>query len=194
MEPNTHSQCDSRMFLNVTSRLEMHSKNQWITNLTRKITHTHTKCWYAVRYLESKFFVFNLLNYKIQQTSSHWTQDSLVHSINSHNMNERFSFKESYAYLNSGNTQSVWNSGYSKNFYKEQIITSLWHYWCYTHTHTPVLGAWGEISAVAEILDCPNVRTLSCLKIQHRNMREVISFPPMSLEGRYTTTFRSTNK
>jgi hypothetical protein len=59
--------------------LNIHSKNQWIPNWTRKITHTHThthtytKCWYNIRYLLSKFLNIHLLNYDVWQTRSHWT-------------------------------------------------------------------------------------------------------------------------
>jgi hypothetical protein len=62
--------------------LNIHSKNQWIPNWTRKSTHTHThtqthkdtqKCYYTVGYLVSKFLNFHLLNYNVEQTRSHWT-------------------------------------------------------------------------------------------------------------------------
>jgi hypothetical protein len=151
--------------------LNIHCKNQGIPNWIRKSTQTHTNTHTQAQSADIRFLTLwaNFL------TSIHWIttlnrpevtepQDTLVHSINSHNPNERFSFKDSYAYLNSGYIQWVWNSGYSKNFYKEQ--------------------------------SCPNVRRHLCIKIiiQLRKIHEVTSFPTMSLEGRYTNTFRLMNK
>jgi hypothetical protein len=44
---------------------------------THKHTNTHTKCWYTVCYLVSKFLNFHLLNYNVEQTRSHWTPGHL---------------------------------------------------------------------------------------------------------------------
>jgi hypothetical protein len=103
----------------------IHFKNQRIPNWTCKSTHTHkhtythTKCWYTVRYLVrnlTSIYWIAMLN--ISEVTER--PDTLVNSINSHSLNERFSFKDSYSYLNSGYTQWLWNSVYSKNFHKEQ--------------------------------------------------------------------------
>jgi hypothetical protein len=166
MELNTHSQCNSRLCFKVNSGLNIHSKNQWIPNWKRKIIHTHThtqthtyphtKCWYTVHYLVSKFLNSIYWITRLNRPEVTEPQDSLVHSINSQNLNERFSFNDSYAYLNSGYTQWVWNSGYSKKLVHFNTLGVT--HTCLnmqTHTHTPFPGAWGEISAIAAILGLP---------------------------------------
>jgi hypothetical protein len=109
--------------------LNIHSENQWIPNWTRKITHTHTHTHkhthtqnadilfviYRANFLISIYWITTLSRPEVTKT-----QDTLVHSINSHNLNYWFFVKDSYAYLNIGYTQWVWNSGYSKNFHKEE--------------------------------------------------------------------------
>jgi hypothetical protein len=129
MELNTDSQYDLRLCLKVTSRLQhtflksMNSKlNKKNHTHTHKHTHryTHTKCWYTVGYLVSKFHNFHLWNYKVEQMSSNWTAGHHGALQQLPHPNEMFSSKDSYVYLNNGYTQRVWNSGYSKNFYKEQ--------------------------------------------------------------------------
>jgi hypothetical protein len=95
--------------------LNIHCKNQWIPNWTRKITHTHThthtqtyanpKCWFTVHYLVSKFLNFHLLNYNVEHTRSHWTP---LHpgALHQFPLSEwEVSLKDSYAYLKSGYTQ-----------------------------------------------------------------------------------------
>jgi hypothetical protein len=87
---------------------------------THTLGHTQTKCWYTlpqpvIKFLHSIYWITTFKRWDDTEQ-----QDSRVHSITSHNANERFSFKDSYAYPKSGYTQWVWNSGYSKNFYKEQ--------------------------------------------------------------------------
>jgi hypothetical protein len=71
---------------------------------THTNTYTHTKCWYTVSYLVSKCLnsIYWITRLKRREVTE--PQDSLVLSINFHNLNERFSFKNSYAYLNSGYT------------------------------------------------------------------------------------------
>jgi hypothetical protein len=102
-----------------TQGLYIHSKNQWIRNWTRKITDTHKKCWCTVCCLVSKFLNSIYWFSRLNRWEVIEPQDTLVPYINSHNPYERFTFKDSYAYLNSGYTQWEWNTGYSKNFYKD---------------------------------------------------------------------------
>jgi hypothetical protein len=70
------------------------------------------------------------------------------------------------------------------------------HTHTHTQTHTLVLEALGEISAKAKIPGCPNVWTLSCLKIiiQLRKIHEVTIISKNVLGGRYTTTIRPMKK
>jgi hypothetical protein len=87
---------------------------------TRKHKLTHNKvliyCSLSIsKFLNSLYWIKSLNRQEVTES-----QDTLVYSINSHILNVRFSFKDSYAYLNSGYTQCLWNSGYSKNFDKEQ--------------------------------------------------------------------------
>jgi hypothetical protein len=121
--------------------LNIHSKKQWIPNWTRKLRHTHTththtntKCWYDVRYWHCKFLNFHRLNYKFEQTRSHWTPRH-PRALNQFPQSEWEVFKDSYAHLNSGYTQSPWNSCYSWIFLKINEIRSLWHYGYYTHSY-----------------------------------------------------------
>jgi hypothetical protein len=75
-------------------------------------------------------------------------------------------------------------------------ITST-HMHTHTHTHTQsCLEARGEIREIVVISGFLKVWTLSCLKIitQLRKIHEVTSYPKMSLEGSYTTTFRPMKK
>jgi hypothetical protein len=93
-------------------------KKKNLTNThTHTLGHTQTKVLIYSSSTSDQISSLHLLNYNVQKVRQ---QDSRVHSITSHNANERFSFKDSYAYPKSGYTQWVWNSGYSKNFYKEQ--------------------------------------------------------------------------
>jgi hypothetical protein len=106
-------------------------------------TDTHTQSadilfviWW-VNFLTSIYWITTLNRPEVTEP-----QDTLVHSINSHNLNGRISFKDSYVYLKSGYCQRVWNTGYSKNFYEEQrnyFTMTLWYYThshAYTNTHT----------------------------------------------------------
>jgi hypothetical protein len=83
----------------------------WAYSLTHRHTYAHTKCWYTFCYLVSKFLNFIYWITRLNRQEVTEPQVTLVHSINSHNLHERFSFKNSYAYLDSGYTQSVWNGG-----------------------------------------------------------------------------------
>jgi hypothetical protein len=62
---------------------------------TNTHTHTQTKCWYTVCYLVRKFlnFLYWITMLNRAEVTEH--QDTVVHSINSYNPNERFSFKNS---------------------------------------------------------------------------------------------------
>jgi hypothetical protein len=98
--------CDSKWI----QGLIMHCENQWIPNWTREVTHTHTqthtythtKCRYTVHNRVSKFLTNTYWITRLNTREVTEPKDTLVHSINSHNPNERLSFKDSYAYLNSG--------------------------------------------------------------------------------------------
>jgi hypothetical protein len=78
MKLNTPSQCNSRLRLKQTSRVEhtfWKSVNSKLNKKNHTHTHTHTqsKCWYTVCYLLSKVLNFHLLNYNVEQTKRHWT-------------------------------------------------------------------------------------------------------------------------
>jgi hypothetical protein len=62
-------------------------------------------------------------------------QDNLVHSIIFPNPNERFSFKDSYAYLFSDILNECEIVGTLSIFVKSKEISSLSHYGYYTHSY-----------------------------------------------------------
>jgi hypothetical protein len=67
------------LWLKVKSRFDIHSKTQWIPNCTRKNhTHTHTKWWYNVRYLVSKFLNSIYWLYFIELGKHHSSTHSLT--------------------------------------------------------------------------------------------------------------------
>jgi hypothetical protein len=138
--------------------LNTHTKNQWIPNWRRKITHTHTHtttythtmCRYTVGYLVSKFLNFHI---ELQR----WTDQklyTLLNSINSHNQKKRFSFKDSYSYLTVDILNECEIVGTRWIFINSKEISSLWHYGYYTHssahanihthTHTHTLLPWKQ--------------------------------------------------
>jgi hypothetical protein len=104
----TQSDCKIWIYILIISEFQIEQEKFCLPTHTH--AYTHTKCWYTIRYLVRKFLSFHLLNYNVEQTRSHWTPDNLMHYINSHNPNETFSFKDTYVYINSGYTQSVWNN------------------------------------------------------------------------------------
>jgi hypothetical protein len=116
-------------------------------NLTHAHTHTHTKCWYTVRYLVSKFLNCHLLNYNFEQNRSHWTPGHLG-ALHQFPQSKWEFFSQGFLCIPKQWINSMsWNSGYYKNFYKEQrnqFTGTLWvlhtlsciHTHTHTHTHT----------------------------------------------------------
>jgi hypothetical protein len=121
------------------------SVNSKLNKKNHTDTHTHTNCWYTVHYLWANILTSIYWITMLNRPEVTEPQESLMYTITSQNPNERFSFKDSYAYLNSGYTQRVWNSGYSKYFYKDQrnqfsmtlwVLNTLICKCKHTHIHT----------------------------------------------------------
>jgi hypothetical protein len=136
---------------------------------------------------------------KLNKTRSHWSprHPGAIHPIP--HVKERFWFKESYASLNSGYTQWVWNRLLYENLlergkksihYDSMSIT-------HAHKHEIYLCSMYVESYPQELKSqCyPTVWTLSWLqKASDRKTHEVTTFRPMFLDRRHTTTFMPIRK
>jgi hypothetical protein len=188
--------CASKWF----QGFNIHSKHQWIPNWTRKITHTNTYTCrrmhihtYKVQtccslFSEQIFYLQSIqwqgwTDEKSLNPRTAWCTPSipiirmwgflsriLMHTLTVDILNEREIVGTLKIFIKSKESSSLCHYGYYTHPYA--------HTNTQTHTYTPVLEAWGEKRAIAEILGLPNVRTLSCLKIiiQLRKIHVVISF------------------